>query len=447
MGTAGLTLFFSIPGGRRARAVAATAFEPNAWLAITPDGTITVHIAKAEMGQGIGTALAQIVSEELEADWKDVRIDYPVNDPKYGVMNTGGSRSIYESFDVLSRAGAAARITLVDAAARHWGVAAADCRAERGLVRHPPSGRSISYGALVGTVPITKVLTPDELKAIQLKPPSQHSMIGRSLPRLDIPEKIDGRAKYAIDVFLPGMAYAKVAYPPTREGGKHTALDDTAARRVPGHLKTIVMDDLVAVVAETHEAAVAARDALRITWDSGPYANVDTAAIFQEYERKIQQDPEPPWVAVGDAKAALARAAFTHTGTYITDFVAHAQAEPSTAVVGYANGVYDVFTGTQSQSNVARAVAARLKVDVSAVRVHQHYLGGGFGRKLDWDIELEAAVIAREAGRPIKLIRSREEDLTRGFYRSPTLQVMKGGLDAAGMVIAWDHTLVASDSV
>ena len=446
-GAAGLTLFFSIPDGRRVRAAAAaTTFEPNAWLTITPDGVVTVHVAKAELGQGIGTALAQIVAEELEADWKDVRIDYPMNDPKYGPMTTGGSRSIFDSFDLLSRAGAAARIMLLDAAATSWNVSASECLAEQGVVRHPPSQRSVSYGELVAKGPVTKTLSADELKAIPLKKPDRYTVIGKSMPRFDIPEKVDGRAKFAIDVFLPGMVYAKVAYPPTREGGKHTAVDDTAARRIKGYLKTVVTDDLVAVVAETYEAAVEARDALRITWERGPHANVSTAAIFQEYERKARQEPGKRWVDACDVTAAMARAAVTHTAAYTTDFVVHAQMEPFTVVVRHENGVFDIFTGTQSPMRMIPHLSQRLRVDPSRIRFHQHYLGGGFGRNSEWDIALEAAIIAREAGRPVKLIRSREEDLTRGFYRSPTLQVVSAALDAGGTVAAWDHAIVASAS-
>ena len=367
-----------------------------------------------------------------------------MNDPKYGIMHTGGSRSIYDTFDGLSRAGAAARIMLVDAAAAHWRVAASDCTAERGRVRHPATGRSISYGELVGQVPITKTVTADELKAIPLKKPGQYALIGRSMPRFDIPEKVDGRAKFAIDVFLPGMVYAKVAYPPTREGGKHTAVDDTAARTVKGHLKTIVLDDLVAVVAETYEAAVEARDALKITWDPGPHTRVSTAGIFQEYERKGRQESGTRRVTAGDVTAAMARAAATHTAAYTTDFAVHAQMEPLAAVARHENGVLDVFTGTQSQTRLTSRLSAALKVDGSRIRIHQQYLGGGFGRLIEWDIELEAALIAREAGRPVKLIRSREEDLTRGFYRTPTLQIVTAALDAGGTVTAWDHALVHS---
>jgi len=441
---AGLTLYFAIPAARGVSAGDARAFEPNAWLTIAPDGAITVHSAKAEMGQGIATALAQIVAEELEADWQDVHVDFPINDPKYGRMSTNGSLSVHLSFDALSRAGAAARIMLIDAAARHWKVDAAECIAERGVVRHPPTGRSISYGELVARVPITRTLSPDELKAIKLKKPSEYTLIGRWIPRLDIPEKVAGRAKFGIDVFLPGMAYAKVAYPPTREGGRHVAVDDTAAKQVAGHVKTIVTDDLVAVVADSYEAAVQARDALRVTWDLGPYANVTMASIFQEYERKARQEPGDVWVKTGDPEAGMAQAVRTHTATYTTDFVDQAPLEPMNCVARYENGVYDLFTGTQSQTRAVQELSKKLGVDPAKIRIHQQYLGGGFGRRLEWDILFEAGLIAREAGRPIKLIRSREEDFARGFPRSATLQVLKGGLDAGGKIVAWEHTIVGA---
>ena len=443
-GAAGLTVTFMMPGARPV--AGAAAFEPNAWLTITPDGAVTVHVAKAEMGQGIGTALAQIVAEELEADWNDIRLDYPMPDPKYGPMFTGGSRSIHESFEVLSRAGAAARIILIDAAAGLWAVDAADCVAERGVVRHRQTGRSMKYGEIVARRPLTRTLTADELKAIVLKRPGRYTLIGRSMPRFDIPEKVDGRAKFVIDLFLPGMAYAKVAYPPTRAGGKHTAVDDNAARRVKGYLKTVMIDELVAVVADTYEAATAARDALKVAWEPGPHAGVSTATIFQDYERRVRGQAGIRWVNTGDVTGAMAAASAAHTFAYTTDFAVQAQMEPMTAVVRYENGIFDIFTGTQSQTRAIAGLVEGLKVDASRIRLHQHYLGGGFGRNHEWDVELEAALIARETGRPIKLIRSREEDLARGFYRSPTLQVVRAGVDASGAITAWDHAIVQSPS-
>ena len=413
-------------------------------LTITPDGAITVHVTRAEMGQGVGTALAQIVAEELEADWKDVRIDYPVNDPKYGVRHTIFSQSIRLSFDPVSRAGAATRLMLIDAAARHWKVDAADCIAQRGVVRHPPTGRSISYGELVAQVPITKTLTADELKAIPLKKPDQYTLIGKPIPRLDIPEKVDGRAKFGIDVFLPGMAYAKVAYPPTREGGTHRTVDDSAARQVKGYLQTIVTDDLVAVVAQTYETAVEARDALRITWDLGPHANVDSTSILLDYERRVRQEAGVPFVSTGDTSAAMSRAARTHTATYTTDFAAQAPMEPMNCVVRWVNDQCELFTGTQSQFLNVPELSRRLGVPAAKIRIHQQYLGGSFGRRQEADVMVEAALISRAVGRPIKLIRSREEDFARGYYRTQTLQVMKAGLDATGGVIAWEHAIVAA---
>lgn len=447
-GAAGLTIVFPLGHRRRARVAAATAFEPNTWLTIAPDGTTTVHIAVAEMGQGAGTAWAQIVAEELEVDWKDVRIDYPVlGDPKYGRMQTSGSQSISEWFDTLSRAGAAVRLSLVDAAARHWGVDAGACVAERGTVRHPASGRALSYGELVGRVPITKTLTSDELKAIALKPAARYRVIGRPLPRLDIPEKVDGRAVYGIDVFLPGMAYAKVAYPPTRNGGKHRAVDDTAARTTKGWLRTIVTDDVVAVVAETYEAAVAARDALKVTWDPGPHAGEDSASILAEFERRARQDAGRPFVGVGDAADAVRRAARTHAARYVTDFALQAPMEPLNCVARLVDDRCELFTGTQSHARALRVLSSRLGIPPAKIRIHQHYLGGGFGQRLEPEVMLEAALIARAAGRPIKLIRSREEDFGRGFPRTLTLHDMRAGLDTAGTLVAWEHVVVAKPFV
>jgi isoquinoline 1-oxidoreductase beta subunit len=440
----GLTIRIPLTGGP-AKAAAAAAWDPNTALTITPDGIVTVHITKAEMGQGVGTALAQIVAEELEAEWKDVRVDYPIADPKFGLMLTGGSWSVNWTFDTLSRAGAAARLALLDAAAQHWKVSAADCAAERGVVRHLPTGRSIRYGELVAKVPITKTFTEDELKKIPLKKPGEYKVVGQWIARLDIPEKTNGKAKFGIDTFLPNMAYAKVAYPPTREGGKHTAVDDSAAKKVKGYIATVNLPQLVAVVATSYEAAVKARDALKITWDPGPNAAVTTESIFASFARAKDDPGAAAWHEQGDVKGAMGAAARRHEATFMTDYVAHMQMEPMNCVVQVDKaGVYHLYTGSQFQTFAVGSLAAVLKVDASKIRLHQHYLGGGFGRRLEPDIMLETALIAREAKRPIKLIRSREEDLRRDFYRSATLQVVKAGLGADGKIVAWENTLVAS---
>src|SRR5712692_5995718 len=228
----GFVLTFRIAEGGLGMASAAGSWEPNTAFTIDPSGIITVHITKAEMGQGVGTALAQIVAEELEADWRDVRIDYPTSEAKYGLMLTGGSWSVNWTFDALSRAGAGARRFLIEAAAKQMGVDAADCIAENSRVRHLPSGRDVSYGEIVSKGLITATLSDEELKKLELKKPSEYKIIGKWIQRLDITEKTNGRAKFGIDRFLPGMVYAKVAYPPTRSGSKHQSVDDSEARKV-----------------------------------------------------------------------------------------------------------------------------------------------------------------------------------------------------------------------
>jgi len=426
-------------------AEAATSFDPSPALTINADGTIVVHVTKAEMGQGVGTALAQIVAEELEADWRDMRVDYPVNDPKYGLMLTGGSWSVNWTFDSLSRAGAAARMMLVDAAARGWNARPEDCAAERSVIHHTPTGRALRYGEVVARLPITKTFTEDDLKKIELKPPTEYRVIGRWTQRLDIPDKTNGRAKFGIDAFLPGLLYAKVAYPPTREGAKVTTVDDSGAKKVKGFVRTVVVGDLVAVVADSYESAVKARDALKVTWNPGPYANVSTETIFADYARKVKEDTtSPSWVEQGDVRGAMARATTRHEATFTTDFVAHMQMEPMNCLASYKDGSFDLYTGNQFQTFALGTLAAVLGVPESKIRIHQQYLGGGFGRRLEPDAMVEAALITRAVGRPVKLIRSREEDLRRDYYRSATLQVLRGGVDAEGRVIAWENTIVAA---
>jgi isoquinoline 1-oxidoreductase len=357
-------------------------------------------------------------------------------------MLTGGSWSINWTFDSLSRGAAAARMALIDAAATSWKVPASECAAARSAVRHLPTGRVLTYGEIVAKAPITRTFSEDDLKKITLKKPAEYKVIGQWIQRLDIPEKTNGRAKFGIDTFLPGMAYAKIAYPPTREGGKPTAVDDSASKKVPGYLKTVRLPDMVAVVATSYSAAVKARDALKITWDLGPNANVSSETIFADYARKAT-DPGAgiEWHKSGTPGApAPAR---THQATFMTDYVAHMQMEPMNCLASVKDGVYDLYTGSQFQTMAVGLLAATLKVPPANVRIHQHYLGGGFGRRLEPDIMVEAALIAREAGRPVKLIRSREEDLQRDVYRSATYQVVKAGVDSAGKVISWDATIVS----
>jgi isoquinoline 1-oxidoreductase subunit beta len=311
-------------------------------------------------------------------------------------------------------------------------------------VRHPATGRSLSYGDIVKRVPITKTFSEDDLKKIALKKPADYRVIGRWTPRLDIPEKVTGQAKFGIDSFLPGMVYAKVAYPPTREGATRTAVDDSAAKKVKGYVATVALPELVAVIATSYEAAVKARDALKVTWDPGPNAAVSSETIFAKFAQAKEDPALQSWYEQGDVKGAMGGAARKHEATFTTDYVAHMQMEPMNCVVSYKDGVYDIYTGSQFQTFALGTLAGALKTENKNIRLHQHYLGGGFGRRLEPDIMVETALIAREVKKPVKLIRSREEDLRRDFYRSATLQVVRAGLGADGKPVAWETTLVAS---
>lgn len=445
---AGLLLTFRIAGGENAgmsAASAAEAWEPNAAFTMDPSGVITVHITKAEMGQGVGTALAQIVAEELEADWRDIRIDYPTSNPKWGLMLTGGSWSVNWTFDSLARAGAASRQRLIEAGAKDIGVPASECIAEDSTVRHLPSGKFRTYAEIVARGDISGTIPDAELKKVTLKKASEYKIVGRWIQRLDIPEKTNGTAKFGIDRFLPNMVYAKVIYPPTREGSKVISVDDSGARQVKGFIKTVRDGDLVAVVAETYLAAVKAQQAVRVDWDKGPYANVSTESITQDYWDKAKNDTtSPSWVDIGDVKDALSRSMRTAEAAYWTDYVGHAQMEPMNCVAVYQDGNYDFYSGSQFQTRAMGDLSKTFGVKPENIRVHQQYLGGGFGRRLEPDVMLEAGYIAKDIGRPVKLIRSREEDMRRDFYRSCTLQVLKGGLDSSGAVIAWHNTLVCA---
>ncbi|HEY3262867.1 MAG TPA: molybdopterin cofactor-binding domain-containing protein, partial [Pseudonocardiaceae bacterium] len=399
---AGFVLTFRIADGLIAASAAGAWDGPNAAFTIDPSGIVTVHITKAEMGQGVGTALAQIVAEELEADWRDVRIDYPTSDPKWGLMITGGSWSVNWTFDSLSRAGAGARKLLTEAAAKQMGVPVEECIAESSRVRHLPSGRNMTYGEIVSKVGISASLSEDELKKIQLKKPSEHKIIGKWIQRLDIPEKTNGRAKFGIDRFLPGMVYAKVAYPPTRSGATHKAVDDSAAKQVKGYIQTVVTDDLVAVVADSYENAVKARDALKVTWDPGKYANVSTDTIMQDYLNRAKTDTtSPSWVDVGDVKEAMSKAMKVHEAAYWTDYVAHCPMEPMNCVARYnaADNSFDFFSGNQFQTRVMGDLSKKFGTEPNKIRVHQQYLGGGFGRRLEPDIIMEAGIIAKAVGK------------------------------------------------
>ncbi|HYN27037.1 MAG TPA: molybdopterin cofactor-binding domain-containing protein, partial [Burkholderiales bacterium] len=293
-------LSIGLPGliaSRDAAAAFTPAFTPAIWFTITPDGTTTMHILKTEMGQHIGTALAQVIADELEVKWEDVRLDTPLESVEnfaiYGLAYTVNSGSVTTEFDRIARAGAAGRIVLVEAGAKLLGAKVADCRAESGRVIDKVSGRTVGYGEILQKVKIDRKFSyPDDLKSIPLKDRSQYKIIGKSLPALDIPAKTNGQAKYGIDVFLPNMAYGALVAPRTRYASKVLSIDDSEAKKIPGFIKAVKIDDAmgkctgwVVAVAEKFPAAMKAAKALKVKWDAGPYGNLSSAALLEQYKQ------------------------------------------------------------------------------------------------------------------------------------------------------------------
>jgi isoquinoline 1-oxidoreductase subunit beta len=432
-------------------------FAPSVWYTIGKDGKVEVTVGKADMGQHIASTMAQLVAEELEASWKDMTIAFASNDPKYNdpvlkAQITGGSWSTSMNFDAMCRAGAAGRITLVKAAAAMMGVAENECRASNSQVRHTKSRKSVSYAEIVAGGKANKIWTDDELKSIKLKSPDQYVLIGKSVPQLDIPAKTNGSAKYGIDTFLPGMVYGKLALPPVRYGASVTGVDDSEAKKVPGFVKAVVVDDKtgttsgwVVAVANSYEAAKKAAEALKITWNNGPYANVSDASIIAE-SRRLQSEGTAGYLFVkdGDSTAAMGSAAKVLEAEYLTSINIHAPMEPMNATVAEQGGVWHIYTGNQFATRTTGIAAATLGVDASKVVLHQHYLGGGFGRRLESDMVIPALLAAKAVGKPVKLIYSREDDMAMDFTRPLTYQKVKVGLDAAGKPVAMEHDVIGA---
>jgi len=438
-------------------ALAAAKMAPTPWFELGADGICTVHVAKAEMGQHVGTALAQLIAEELGVAWRDVRVSYPAanprfNDPVLGALITGGSWSVNFNFDAMSRAGAAGRITLVEAAAKLMNVPATECTASNSRVSHAKSKKSLSYAEIVAKGAVERAWSADQLKAITLKPRSAYTLVGQSVPALDVPSKTNGKATYGIDISVPGMLYGKLKLPPVRYGAKVTSVDDSAAKKVKGFVQAVTINDptgttsgWIVVLADTWPNAKAASDALKVQYDLGPTAKVTSDALVAE-ARKLQADGSKAllWVKDGDSAAAMATAASTVEAEYITSLAIHAPLEPQNAVVEPKGGVWHVYAGNQFATRSGGLAAAILGVKPEQVVMHQFVLGGGFGRRLDCDNIVAACAAAKAVNKPVKLIYSREDDMAVDFTRPLTYQKVKAGLDASGKVVALEHDVVSA---
>jgi isoquinoline 1-oxidoreductase len=456
---AGIVMGFADPFGMLSagEALAAGKLAPTVWFDLGADGICTVHVGKAEMGQHVGTALAQLVAEELELAWKDVRIDYPTanpkfNDPLLGAIITGGSWSVNFNYDAMSRAGAAGRITLVNAGAKLMGVPAGECVAKNSRVSHSKSKKSLSYGEIVAKGDVAKAWTADELKALQLKPRSAYTLVGTSVPALDIPDKSTGKAKYGIDAFAPGMLYGKLKLPPVRYGAKVKSIDDSAAKKVKGFVKAVPIEDptgttsgWVVAVAQNYPAAKAAAEALKVDWDLGPNAKVSSESLIAEAKR-LQQDGSTAllWVKEGDSSGAIGGAKEKVEAEYITHLAIHAPIEPQNCLVEQRGDTWHIWSGNQFATRSGGMAAAVLGVDPSKVVMHLELIGGGFGRRLDCDNIVAAAIVAKAVGKPVKLIYSREDDMAVDFTRPLTYQKVRGGLDEAGKLVGMEQDVVSA---
>jgi len=437
-----LLLGYRVGEGQRVASVAsAPGFAPNAFIRIAPDGSITLFMPQAEMGQGTHTSMSMLLAEELEVTPEQVRLEHaPPDDklyanPLFGEQITGASSSIRMFYEPLRRAGATARAMLIAAAAASWNVDAASCRARKGVVTHTPTGRTLSYGALAAkaaTVPV-----PDK---IALKDPKDFTLIGTPAKRPDTPSKVNGTAQYGIDVRLPGMLIATVAASPVL-GGKVAGLDDEKAKAVPGVRQIVQLDDAVAVVADHMWAAKQGSAALEIRWEDGPNAKVSTADVVE----RLAKASETAGVTArkdGDPPSAFAGAAKKVEAVYESPFLAHATMEPMNCTVHVRRDGCEVWTGSQVLSR-ARAAAAKVTgLPLEKVVVHNHFLGGGFGRRLEVDYVTQAVRIAKQVDAPVKVVWTREEDVQHDVYRPYYYDRFAAGLDAHGQPVAWSHRIL-----
>jgi isoquinoline 1-oxidoreductase subunit beta len=424
-------------------AEAADTFAPNAFIRIGSDGEIVLTMPYVEMGQGTYTAIPMLIAEELEVDLSQVRLEHaPPNEKLYvnpllGVQATGNSNAIRGAWQPLRQAGAAARAMLVSAAAKRWNVDPASCRAQRGEVLHELTGRNAKYGELA-----TDAAHMPIPESVVLKRPEDFKLIGTPAKRLDAPAKVNGSAIYGIDVRLPGLKVATLAQSPVF-GGRLRSVDDTAAKAVKGVRQIIRLDDAVAVVADHMGAAKKGLAALKIEWDDGPHAKLTTTDIARELEQAtlgsgaVAQN-------IGDAEKAMASAATKIEAIYQLPFLAHATMEPMNCTVHFRKDACEIWIGSQAITRVQAMAAKAAGLPPGKVIVHNHLIGGGFGRRLEADGVVRAVEIAKHVDSPVKVVWTREEDIQHDMYRPYWFDRLSAGLDAKGMPVAWNNRFAGS---
>ncbi|HET7764945.1 MAG TPA: molybdopterin cofactor-binding domain-containing protein [Burkholderiales bacterium] len=411
--------------------------ELTAWIVIRPDDSVLIRVARSEMGQGSSTGLPMLVAEELECDWRKVRIEFVSSAENlrrgraWGSMATGGSQSIRASQEYLRKAGATAREMLIAAAAQRWKADASDCDAENGTIIHRPSGRKVRFGQVAQAA--AKLEPPSDVK---LKDPKDWNLLGRSAPRLDIRDKVAGKPMFGIDVQLPGLVYAAIAQCPVFRGKLKTVADEQLLG-LRGLVKVVKLDGAVAVVADNWWRANRMLKLLPIEWDAGANGSATTESIREFVRFGLEDSSVPVARNDGDVEAAFASAAKVVEAEYFAPFLNHAPLEPMNCTALVKGDRVEVWAPTQNAEATHAAAADAAGVPLENVEVHLTYLGGGFGRRGFQDYTRQAVAIARAVeGRPVKLLWSREEDMQHDFYRPMTLMRFKGALDGEGRLTA-----------
>ena len=431
-------------------AQAADSFAPTIWFDIDRAGTITIHIIRAEMGQHVGTAIARIVADELEADWSKVKFDHVDSDPKWGLMATGGSWSIWQSYPLYSQAAAAGRIALIEAGARLLGVPVAACSARNSAV---VAGKaSVSYGDIIARGDLSRRFTEAELAKLPIKTPAQRKLIGKPAPARDIPDKTNGKGVYGLDAKVPGMVYARPKLPPTRYGSRVVSIDESGAKAVPGYIRAIALEDpsgtvpgWVMVYADSFVAADRATEALKVVWTS-PDAIKVSEADLQARARMLVADKTKGGLVVEDpgVDAAFKVATATLEQTYTTATALHFQLEPVNALAFEKDGKFEVHTGNQWQSLVLPWLAQALGRKEDTIVLRTYLLGGGFGRRLNGDYAVGAALASKAiGGKPVKMVMTRADDSRFDSPRSASVQTVKMAFGEAGRVTAMEHVACA----
>jgi isoquinoline 1-oxidoreductase beta subunit len=441
----GLMLSVSLPLAR-VEAIPPKEFAPNAFIRIDSDDKIVLIMPYVEMGQGTYTSIPMLIAEELEVSLEQVRLEHaPPNEKLYanpllGVQATGNSNAMRGAWRLLREAGAAARIMLVAAAAKRWDVDPTSCRAQDGQVTHVPTGQRLTYGELAADA--AKMPVPAN---VVLKSPADFKLVGTPAKRLDAPAKVNGTAVYGIDARPPGVKFATVAQSPVF-GGRLKRVDDTAAQAVKGVSQIVLLDDAVAVVADHMGAAKKGLAALKIEWDDGPHAKLATANVARELEQATLGSGA---VAqhIGDADKAMASATTKVEATYHVPFLAHAAMEPMNCTVHFRKDECEIWIGSQAMARVQRMAAEAAGLPPEKVIVHNHLLGGGFGRRLEADGAVRAVEIARHVDGPVKIVWTREEDIQHDMYRPYWFDRLSAALDKQGRPVAWNNRFAGSSVI